>query len=541
MARVLGLDLGSHSIKAVVIETTMRGSAVKGHTTILLPEDPAQNLASPVQASDAQRSHIADRNSKLKAVLPKLIEQGLIADASAIAFPGTGLATHAVSLPFTDAKKIESTLAFEVESQLPYDLDLATYDSHLAFQDDKGTQLLVGVVKKKELAELLENLNEVKVDPKVITHSGLAYQSLFSILPESDGCAAIVDIGHERVSMAIGLPNGTVEWARTFGGGGHSLTRALATEFAIPYADAASWKETHGAVGEEAIGADAQRASGAFITALQPVTRELRTTLKSFSARTKKNVTRIYLCGGTAKLRGINAQLERDLGVSVSSLELPADTRDALGVGALEFAQASALSLRAGAGSIKNQKFNLRKGEFSFKSDMDFVKERLPQLAGFGVILLALLIASGIIRNAVLEKREKQIDAMMCDVTQRILGSCEKDPQRAVALLKGQSSPAAGIPKRSAATLLAELTTRVPNDMNITMDQIVIDMDRIAVRCEAASSKNMEDLITELKKYKCFKEINEGKLEKSKDGTKVNFRLDIQVSCPEDAESGAQG
>jgi general secretion pathway protein L len=520
MARVLGLDLGSHSIKALLYETTMRGAAVKGHACIPLPDE-------------------GDRLSKIKSVLPRILSQSLNADSVAISFPGVGLATHAVSLPFNDAKKIESTLAFEVESQLPYDIALAAYDSYIASQDDKGTQLLVGVVKRPELSELLAALKDVKVDPKIITHSALVYQALFSTLPENNGCAAIVDIGHERVSVAIGAPGGTVEWVRTFGGGGLVLSRALAAEFNIPLIDAQSWKEIHGALGEDAVGADAQRAAGAFVKALQPLTRELRTTLKSFSGRTKKTITHLYLCGGTAKFKGLPAFLDRELALSVSTLNLPADTRDELGLGALEYAQAVALSLRAGAGNAKNQKFNLRKGEFSFKSDLDFVRERVPQLAGFGAILLALLIASGLVRNSVLEKREKQIDAIMCDVTQRILGSCEKDPERAVALMKGQASPAAGIPKRSAATLLAELTSRVPSDMNVTVEQIVIDMDRIGMRCEAASSKNMEDLITALKTYNCFKEISEGKLEKSKDGTKVSFRLEIQVACPED--TGGEG
>ena len=45
----------------------------------------------------------------------------------------------------------------------------------------------------------------------------------------------------------------------------------------------------------------------------------------------------------------------------------------------------------------------------------------------------------------------------------------------------------------------------------------------------------MEDLITALKQYRCFKEIKEGKVEKTKDGPKVSFRLDIQVECPDES------
>ena len=82
-------------------------------------------------------------------------------------------------------------------------------------------------------------------------------------------------------------------------------------------------------------------------------------------------------------------------------------------------------------------------------------------------------------------------------------------------------SPAAVVPRRSAVNLLAELTARIPADLPVTIDQMIVDLDRISVRCEATSSKQMEDLIAALKTFKCFKEVKEGKIEKSKDGAKV--------------------
>jgi general secretion pathway protein L len=47
----------------------------------------------------------------------------------------------------------------------------------------------------------------------------------------------------------------------------------------------------------------------------------------------------------------------------------------------------------------------------------------------------------------------------------------------------------------------------------------------------------VEDIVTALKGYKCFKEVSEGKLEKNKDGSKVQFRLDIQIECPEEGST----
>ncbi len=520
MARILGLDLGTHTLKAVLLETTLRGYAVKAYVT------------APVSAD-------GDRLDRIKAALPALFAQGpLQADTIVVALPGVSSAIHPISLPFSDPKKIESTLAFEVEGQLPFDLSEAVFDHQVSVADDKGAQLLVGVVHKAELEALLEMLKEAKADPRIVTHSGLTYQNLLVQMPPTlvadDGAVAIVDVGHERVSVAIGRPGGTVEHARSFAGGGWALTKALSNEFKISLADAASWKETHGALGSDVVGPDAERAEGAFRRALQGVLRELRPTLKSYTARTRRQIGLVLLCGGTAKLRGLAEQVQNDLGLPTRVLELPSETREVVGIEHPEAAQAVALALRGQASGAKAPRFNLRRGEFSFKSDFDFVREKVGQLVAFAAVLFVLLIAGGIVRNAVLERREKQIDAVFCDVTQKILGKCEKDPTIAKSLLKGQESPAASIPKRSAVSLLAELTSRIPPEMKVTTDSIIIDLDRVSARFEGTQSKDMEDLITALKGYKCFRDVKEGKIEKSKDGAHVAFKLDIQVECPDE-------
>ena len=524
MARILGLDLGSYSVKAVVLETTLRG-----FTT---------------QAFGEVRCGEGERLDRIKAALPELMAKGFSGDTIVVALPGPSLATHQLSMPFSDPKKIEATLGFEVESQLPFDLAEAVWDYQVATSDDKGSQLMVGVVKKDELAALLAALKEAKVEPRVVTHPGLVYQNLLAALPASqlpenpEAAVAIVDIGHERICVAIGRPGQGIEHARTFTGGGAALTRALATEFKISIPEASKWKEDHGALGEAAVGADAERASGAFIRGLQPLLRELRPTLKSYTAKTHRTIERVFICGGTALLPGLDAQLEKDLGVNVRRLPLPEETKGVIKTDAAAVAaQAFALALRGQASGAKAPRFNLRRGELAFKSDFDFMTDKVGQLGTFGLILFVLLIAGGLVRNAVLERREKQIDQLLCDVTTRVLGHCEKNFDKALNMLEGKESPSAAIPTRSAVNLLAELTSRIPSDIPVTMEQIVVDLDRISVRCEANSSKQMEDLITALKTFKCFKEVKEGKVEKNKDGSKVSFRLDVQVECPDEGHS----
>ena len=102
MARVLGLDLGSHTVKAVLLETTLRGFQVKSYVTAPVPTE-------------------GERPARFEAALSQLLAQGpLAADSVVVAVPGVSMATHSLALPFSDVKKVEAALSGEVADQLPF-------------------------------------------------------------------------------------------------------------------------------------------------------------------------------------------------------------------------------------------------------------------------------------------------------------------------------------------------------------------------------------------------------------------------------------
>jgi general secretion pathway protein L len=282
-------------------------------------------------------------------------------------------------------------------------------------------------------------------------------------------------------------------------------------------------------------GPDAERAAAAFVRGLQPVLRELRPTLKAFTARTRQQVGALVLCGGTARMPGLAEQLSRDLNLPVRVLALPADAAEAIPAASQPAAaQAYALALRGNATGAKAPRFNFRRGDLGFKGDFDYMKDKLGLLASFAATLLLLLVAFGVVRNSVLSRREAQVDAVLCDTTQRILGKCEKDYNRALSMLKGVESPAAALPKVTAVNLLAEVTQRVPESLPVKFDRIQIDLDRVILQGETDSSKQVDTLSNALKGHACFKDVKQGKVERTRDGTKVTFRLDVQVQCPGD-------
>ncbi len=520
MATVLGLDLGSYAIKGVLLDTSLRGYQLRAYGQT--PRPPGERLES------------------LRKALGEFFRSYRIsAELVVVALPGPSLVTHNLTLPFVDAKRIEAALPFEVESQLPFDLSEAVFDYQVAARRDKQSDLIVGVARKDELRSLLEVLKELDVDPRIVTHPAVEYQNLLLAAPqlferaESGASVAVVDIGHERTTVTIGRPASGLELGRTFAGGGGDITRAIASHLQISWDEAARWKESEAAISAPPAGAPPPEAVDALSRGLQPVIREVRATFKGFTARSRRTVGRVYLCGGTARLPGLDQELQAALGLPAEVLKLPAEVADVPAAEHATVAQALALALRGQVASAKGVRLNFRRGEFAFRAGFDYVRERVGILLSFAAVLLVLLIGSGFVRNSVLSRREAEVDGVLCNTTQRVLGQCERNFDRALNLLRGRESPAAAIPKFSAVALLAELTQRIPADTAVTFDQMIIDSERISLRGETEGSKQIDSIANGIRTFRCFRNVTVGKVQKTKDGQHVSFTLDVQIECPE--------
>jgi general secretion pathway protein L len=162
-------------------------------------------------------------------------------------------------------------------------------------------------------------------------------------------------------------------------------------------------------------------------------------------------------------------------------------------------------------------------------------------VAVYAAVLVLFFTAFSITRAVVLGRREAAVDARLCELTQRVLGTCEKNYDRALNLLRGKESPAAAVPRVSAATLLAEMAERIPPDVSVTFAQMNIELDRLQLKGETDSTRTMDRIAAALKTYRCFREVREGKVEHSKTSSRVQFTLDVQVECGETPSGSGSG
>src|SRR5512138_3743723 len=150
---LLGLDLGSHSVKAVLLESTLRGWTVAGVARAPVPP-----------AADGDASTLLERQAT--AVHGLLATRGWRPDSVTAAVPCATAASHVVTLPFTDPRRIEQTIAFEVEGVIPFELSQVAWDWQAMFERGGKSELLIAVVRKEEVASLLAGLAAGELDPR---------------------------------------------------------------------------------------------------------------------------------------------------------------------------------------------------------------------------------------------------------------------------------------------------------------------------------------------------------------------------------------
>jgi type IV pilus assembly protein PilM len=381
--RILGIDIGSWSIKATVVESSLRRSTLVAYREHHLPADATgQPLPGELRAA-------------IQATL-----QGLDYDSVVSQVPAAQALTRELDLPFSDPKRIAQILPFQLESVVPKPLDTLAYDYQLLDKRTDGAKILCAAVDKAWLRDWLGRIGAAGVQPRTLTVGPMA---LDNILPHLDagppsldgpgGAIAVVDLGHRGTTVSVFRQDRLVAF-RTLARGGHHLTQALMRELDVTWADAEGLKHRAVTVDEVELAAQSdervRRFSRIVAGALDPLLRDLRVSLDALGARSGA-IGELILAGGGSRLAGIDAAIAAatDLPVRFAaprgSIWSP-ETAAIDGV-ASQGLLAAALALEPLTADDRHR-VDLRKGEFAYGSDFDAVRSRLGWMIGFAVLLL---------------------------------------------------------------------------------------------------------------------------------------------------------
>ena len=546
--KILGIDLGTYSVKIAELSAGFRQSQLSG-----LFE---RKLAAPIEGETP-----LTRAARTCAEL--IAEEKLSAEMFATSLGGAAT-LRLLSMPFSDPKKIEQVLGYELESQILGELEGLVYDSvvsttRLGEAGTSTTNVIAVAAPKDVVREHIEALSAIDAEPRVVGAAALSYAALRGHAFSGDGeTQAIVDFGHRHTNVCV-VRDGTVLFARSIPRGGEDVTVAISDQFKMSMEQAVEAKHAQAflAAPGSAFASPAHAKVDAVVReALRPLMRELKQTVAAYRASGDAGPDRVLVTGGAARLNGFLEHVEIELGVVVARLALIADdpfldpamaerarSSDGLAVMALP---AQALGLAIAAATPVPQ-VNLRKGELAYRTDYSYLRGKSGYLAAAVLAILAFAAINAAASLRGLRKEGEALEARLRKQTIELFGEARVDG-KAVSeeLHTGPTGGAPPVPTMTAYDLLDEISHHVPAVEKGKLDITELDIKpkKTYIKGTAETAAEVDDLTAELKKIDCFENVETGKVSSvtappsgdNASGEKARelkqFALTITTTCP---------
>jgi general secretion pathway protein L len=533
MAHVIaGIDLGAFSVKLVFFEVGFRASTLRGMIEV---EVPAGEAPLAERQAEAAREGLAQAREAI----------------TYLAVPGDQLSVRVLDLPFSDARKIDQVVGYELEGQIVHALEDVVFDHSMVRQGADGSTVLAVAAKRDDISALIASTEAQGMHARALYAAPVVYRTL---MPRAEAradagedappppCQAILDLGHLRTNVCI-LQGGRTLSARAIRRGGHQLTQAIAQAFQADLPRAEHAKRNDAALlppGRPAPSPLAAKLDSVLREALAPTIRELRQTLASFRASAKVEVDGLLVTGGTGRLKGLLPFLEAELGLPARFLAVrvvpelggrPGEAADELNDESDVHAQAAAIALAAIRGS---KEIDFRRGPFVYRASFSVLRQRGVHLAG---LALALLLAGSFnigTRLSSLQNERKELDKQLKTATQEIFGKPRDDAQAITeAMRKGAREDLAPVPKATAFDLLDQISRKVPSAEKVKLDVLELDIrpKKTFIKGTVDSGAAVDDMATKLKEIDCFEDVTKGAITEVSGGAK-QFTLTIGSRCP---------
>jgi type IV pilus assembly protein PilM len=251
----------------------------------------------------------------LKALLDKLRPQS---DAAHVAMPGfSGLITL-IELPEMKPDELEQAIRFEAHKYIPSPLeevvlswDVVSRKSDEAPNKDASRKMEVLLVAAlhKEVEKYEHYLAGANLKMEVLELETFSLSR--SLVDDNEGVYLIVDIGSRATNLIL-VENGVIKVNRNLNSGGNEITSTISESLNISWERAETLKKGNRDFFNS-------RESALVFPALEIITGEVVRILKAYSSKHPgKNLDRIILSGGTAKMKGLDTYLNKLLQIPVS-------------------------------------------------------------------------------------------------------------------------------------------------------------------------------------------------------------------------------
>ncbi len=297
---VLGLDIGTSAVKAVVLSKNVAGSI-----------EVMAWAVEPIEGTDVKKA--------LSVALGKVKFSDQI---SVAAVSGKGTLIRYVDLPRMPLEDLRKSFVYDLEKYFPFDPQSIYTDCFILDPKAKGKRMsvLVAAVKKEMIDERVKLFKDVGVELSHVTINSIATANAFerlgpvkSAVSITTSAKAVLDIGGS-VSNILVIKDGAPCFTRDIFIGSYEITKQIGNILGVSPEEADHLKQSPGAREQEV--------KEACEAAVSQLVSEIRLSLDYFMTEKNIQIDEFFLVGGGSLLKGIDAIFEKNIGIAVKQWDV---------------------------------------------------------------------------------------------------------------------------------------------------------------------------------------------------------------------------
>src|SRR5437667_4729302 len=230
---LVGLDIGSHTIKAVELEGESSRNYRMTRWGISAP--PAQAIVD---------DEIMDRQLVTDAISKLLESRGIQSRSVVAAGSGRAVIVKRITMNRLSAEDAHQAVTWEAEQHVPYDINDVSLDFEIlgaASSDPKQMQVLLVAAKKDMVMSFSDLIREAGLDPLIVDVDSFAAQNALSANYDfgSEEVIAILNIGAEITNINI-MQAGVPYFTKDLQVGGNTFIESAQRKFNLSQSEAAA-------------------------------------------------------------------------------------------------------------------------------------------------------------------------------------------------------------------------------------------------------------------------------------------------------------
>lgn len=310
-SNLIGLDIGSSSVKVCQLKESQRGFSLKGFGMIALPPEAI------VDGSVMNASAVADAIGEL------LEGQRINAKEAAISVSGHSVILRKINLPIMTREELDESIQWEAEQYIPFDInevfiDVAVLNEH---NDHGQMDVLLVAAKRDMIADYTDVVREAGLNTTIVDVDAFAVQNAFEAnydVPLGE-TMALINVGASVVNVNV-LNSGLSAFTRDIAQGGNQYTDEIQKQLNVSYDEAEALKI--GGADGDADSVVPQEVERVMQQVSDSIANDIQRSLDFYGATSADaTIHKVLLSGGCAKVPALSQAIENQTGISVETLE----------------------------------------------------------------------------------------------------------------------------------------------------------------------------------------------------------------------------